>query len=111
MQRIHGARMMMLIATTVGVLLFLPLLHAQQGGKNEHPFRGTVEKVDATAKTLTVKGERVQGWMGAMTMRYSVDPEDVLNVVKAGDQIAATVHDGDVKTLYDVQIVPVPDKK
>jgi Cu/Ag efflux protein CusF len=72
----------------------------------EHVFRGKVERVDTTAKTLTVAGENVEGWMGAMTMTYSADKPDVVDKVKAGDQITARVVDGDFSTLHDVQVVP-----
>ena len=73
--------------------------------KKEHPFRGKVLKVDQQAKTLTVDGEKVEGWMSAMTMTYSADRPDVYETIKAGDQITAKVHDGDFATLYDVQVV------
>jgi Cu/Ag efflux protein CusF len=89
----------------------LSVVHAQQTGKKEHTFRGKVEKVDAKAKVLTVNGENVEGWMGAMTMTYAVDKADVIDRVKAGDQITAKVYDGDFKTLHDVQVVPSKDKK
>jgi hypothetical protein len=39
-----------------------------------------------------------------------VDKPAVLTQVKAGDQITATVYEGDTNTLYDVKVVP-PDKK
>lgn len=92
----------------VGVMLAfcLSTASAQQTGKKEYTFRGKVEKVDARAKKLTVNGEKVDGWMAAMTMNYAVDKEDVLKKVKAGDQITAKVYDGDFMTLHDVQLVP-----
>ncbi len=85
---------------------------AQQSGKKEYTFKGKIEKVDPQAKMLTVNGEKVEGWMGAMTMNYKVDKEDVLKNLKAGDQITAKVYDGDFKTLYKVEVVPAaPAKK
>jgi Cu/Ag efflux protein CusF len=69
-----------------------------------HVFRGTVEQVDVTAKTLTVNGEAVEGWMPAMTMVYLVDTPGVFTKVTAGDRITANVYDGDFKTLHDVDV-------
>ena len=86
--------------------LMVSIGSAQQGGKKEYTFRGKVEKVDSQAKTLTVNGEKVEGWMGAMTMNYKVDKEAALKNVKPGDQITAKVYDGDFKTLYSIQVVP-----
>lgn len=71
----------------------------------EHVFRGKVSSVDPATKTMTVDGENVEGWMSAMTMTYSPDKPDVIDKVKAGDQITAKVFDGDFRTLHDVQIV------
>jgi Cu/Ag efflux protein CusF len=93
---------------TLGVLvcaLVSPLaLHAQQSGRREHAFRGKVESVDVKAKTLTVDGDNVEGWMTAMTMTYRVDQVDVLTQVKPGDHITATVYDRDFTTLHGVRV-------
>ena len=77
--------------------------------KKAHPFRGKVEKIDVAAKSLTVNGEDVEGWMGAMTMIYLVDKPEVLGRVAVGDRITATVYDGDFSTLHDVA-VSAPEK-
>jgi Cu/Ag efflux protein CusF len=68
-------------------------------------FHGKVEAVNIGANTVTVNGEKVEGWMNAMTMGYKVDDPAVLKNVKAGDQITATVYEGDM-TLHKVQVVP-----
>ncbi len=76
-----------------------------KAAKKEFTFRGKVEKVDSAAKTFTVNGEKVEGWMDKMTMVYVPDKEDVLKRVKAGDQITAKVYEGDFRTLHEVQVV------
>jgi len=90
--------------------LFLGTVYAQDKAKDSkaksYTFHGKVEAV--TAKGLTVNGEEVKGWMGAMTMNYPVDKPEVLKNVKVGDQITATVYQGDM-TLHNVEAVS-PDK-
>jgi len=105
----QGAR----FVTVIGVMLVfcLSTAFAQQPAKKEHEFRGKIEKVDAKTKTLTVNGEKVEGWMGAMTMTYGVDKPEILTKVKAGDQITAKVYDGDFSTLHDVQLLPAAANK
>jgi Cu/Ag efflux protein CusF len=85
-----------------------PFAPAQQTAKKSYVFKGKVETVGA--RTLTVANERIEGWMEAMTMAYPVDKPEVLKNIKAGDQITATVYDGD-STLHDVHVVPAAAKK
>ena len=73
--------------------------------KKAYTFRGKVQAVNAGANSVTVNGEKVEGWMDAMTMGYKVDDPAVLKNVKAGDQITATVYEGDM-TLHKLQVVP-----
>jgi Cu/Ag efflux protein CusF len=95
----------LIVLTALIVCLLLSTTYAQQSGKKDHTFRGKVEKVDTQAKKLTVNGEKVDGWMAAMTMAYSVDNADALKSIKVGDQITAKVYDGDL-VLHDVKVVP-----
>ena len=74
-----------------------------KGKAKSYTFHGKVTGV--TEKGLTVNGEKVEGWMEAMTMTYPVDKPDVLKMVKVGDQIMATVFDGDM-TLHNVMTMP-----
>lgn len=85
------------------------LLHAQ-GAKKSFTFHGKVQTIDAASKTMTIDGDKVEGWMDAMSMKYSVDNADVFKTVKVGDTIEATVYDGDYK-LYKVHVVNPAAKK
>jgi len=69
--------------------------------KKSYTFHGKVEAVNADG--LTVNGEKVEGWMDAMTMKYKVDDPKVLKKIKAGDEITATVYEGDL-SLHKVQV-------
>ena len=91
--------------------LFAANAYTQDASKGKGmTFHGKVEAV--TDKGLTVNGEKVEGWMDAMTMNYPVDKPEVLKKVKVGDTIMATVYKGDL-TLHDVQVMPADrsDKK
>ena len=73
--------------------------------KKAFTFHGKVEAVNVSTNSVTVNGEKVEGWMDAMTMGYKVDDPAVLKNVKVGDQITATVYEGDM-TLHKLQVVP-----
>ena len=102
-------RFMILIAAIL--CLAVSVGYAQQRGKKEYTFKGKIEKVNADAKSLTVNGEKVDGWMSAMTMTYKVDKPEILKTLKVGDTITAKVYEGDFMTLYDVKVEAPPTKK
>lgn len=93
------------------LLLAMVCFGQASSGKKQYTFHGKVEAVDKGAKSLRVNGEKVEGWMGAMTMDYKVDNPSVLDKLKPGDRIMATVYDGDY-TLHQVKpMAPDADSK
>ena len=96
-------------ASAAAVLPLAALLSAQ-GNKKTFTFRGKIESMDAASKSMSIDGEKVEGWMDAMTMKYQVDNADVFKTAKVGDTIEATVYDGDYK-LYKAHVVKPAQKK
>lgn len=90
-------------ATVLGLALSMAAASWGQApaGKKSYTFHGKVEAVSADG--LTVNGDKVEGWMDAMTMKYKVDDPKILKTVKKGDEISATVYDGD-GALHKVQV-------
>ena len=80
---------------------------AQQAKGKSHTLAGKVEAIQADS--LTVNHGKVEGYMDAMTMPYKVDKPEIIKTIKVGDQITATVYDGDY-TLHDVKVVPPQSK-
>ena len=107
-RRTFASSLAFTFASTAMLPSFAELLSAQ-GNKKNYTFHGKIESLDAASKSMTVNGETVEGWMGAMTMKYEVDNADIFKTAKAGDRIEATVYDGDYK-LYKVHVVK-PDQK
>ena len=97
-----------LMALAVGAwICFMPLhAQAQPAGAKSYAFRGRVVSVNAAAGTLSVANENIEGWMAPMTMAYKAADPNVLKSLKAGDQVEATVYDGDFTTLYNLKAKP-----
>jgi ribosomal protein S1 len=99
-----STRRHILAATLALTGLLAANTNAQDKAKgNGMAFHGKVEAV--TDKGLTVNGEKVEGWMDAMTMSYPADKPEILKKVKVGDTIMATVYKGET-TLHDVMVMP-----
>lgn len=93
----------------VGLIGTLTCWAQPAANKKAYTFHGKVEAVHKDSQSLTVNGEKVEGWMGAMTMDYKVDNPSILDKVKPGDRITATVYDGDY-SLHKVQVANPPRK-
>jgi protein SCO1/2 len=92
---------------TLTVLIAAACLAQAPAGKKSFKFHGKVEAVAADG--LTVNGDKVEGWMEAMTMKYKVDDPKVLKNVKPGDEITATVYEGDL-ALHKVEVAAAGKK-
>ncbi len=71
--------------------------------KKSYTFHGKIVSVNKDTQALTIDGEEVKGWMGAMTMNYKVDNPSIIDKLKPGDHITATVYDGDY-VLHNVKL-------
>lgn len=95
-------RLLLLTVVSMLACLMAAVVWAQASAdKKPMTFKGKVEAVSADG--ITVNGEKVEGWMDAMTMKYKVDDPKVLKTVKPGDQITATVYKDDY-SLHKVQV-------
>lgn len=98
-----------LMTIFAAALLMAAFCLGQDTSKKALMFHGKVEGVNAADGSLKVDGDKVDGWMDAMTMDYKVDNPAILKTVKPGDKIMATVYEGDM-TLHKVQVVKAGSK-
>jgi Cu/Ag efflux protein CusF len=95
-RRVLAALVMSLVAFSIS---------AQTNAKKKSfTLHGTIQEVKEPQKKVTVKHDKIEGYMGAMTMDYGVADAAALKKLKAGDEIAATIYEDDY-TLYDIRVV------
>jgi Cu/Ag efflux protein CusF len=64
----------------------------QQKPAKIYTVRGVIVKLDPAGKSAGIDAEKIDDWMEAMTMDYPVHDPKVLEGLKPGDHITATVH-------------------
>jgi protein SCO1 len=70
-----------------------------------YDLKGQVVAVDSSSRSATIAHEEIQGYMGAMTMPFTLKDQWVFGVMKAGDHVQATlVVEGNRTRLEDVVI-------
>ena len=57
----------------------------------EYLLKGEIKKLDPAGQLATVEGEKIEGWMDAMTMDYPVKDKREFQKLKVGDRINAKV--------------------
>ena len=55
-----------------------------------YSMQGTIQALDANAKTATIAAGQIGDWMGPMTMEYAVKPDAEFQKLHVGDRIQAT---------------------
>jgi protein SCO1 len=84
---------LLLLATILGVSGVScnkkPTESASQTPAKQYHLKGKVVSIDQRAKMLNVDSEAIPGFMDAMTMPYTVKPENELDKLHPGDVITA----------------------
>lgn len=80
-----------------------------------YPVSGEVMAKNVSSKQITLKHGDVPGFMGAMTMDYSLPDAAVLDKLQTGDRIAAEIAvdptDESKYWLEDVAVTAEPERK
>jgi protein SCO1 len=59
--------------------------------EKHYKLTGDVVSVDPKGRQANIKGDKIEGWMEAMTMEYPIKDPSELAKLKPGDRIQATV--------------------
>ena len=81
---------------------------AKQAPEKRYTLTGDVLGVDPKTGMATIKGDKIEGWMEAMTMEYPVKETAELAKLSAGDRITATVFVGEAS--YHIGEIKVTGK-
>jgi|307.fasta_scaffold1224600_1 Cu/Ag efflux protein CusF len=102
--------MRFLAATALLCMLAATSAFAQANAKKKsYTLHGKIEAVKGSEKKVTVKHDKIEGYMGAMTMDYKVADDAMLKKLKPGDEITATLYQDDY-TLYDIRLTQIDDR-
>jgi len=75
-------------------LMFLLLPGCQRNPAQpvkEYQMRGEIVSLDPSGQTATVKHDKIEGWMDAMTMEYPIKDKQEFAKVKVGEKIQAKI--------------------
>ena len=57
-----------------------------------YELHGVVVRLDPNTNLASIKGEKIAGWMDAMTMEYPVENKQEYLALRKDEKITATVH-------------------
>ncbi len=91
-----------LLALATGLLT----LNACSGGVKRYALEGEVVGLDPATKNAKIKHGKIEGFMDAMTMEYTVKPDADFDKLHTGDHIRATVVVQDpIYWVTDVKVI------
>ena len=91
------------------LLIGLSLLAACSRKPEEKRYKltGDVLSLDQQGHTASIKGDKIEGWMEAMTMEYPLRDVTEFQKLSVGDRITATVFVGESSySIGDIKIMP-----
>jgi Cu/Ag efflux protein CusF len=68
-----------------------PAAPASNAPIERYKLDGIIVSLDPPSHIAKIKGEKIEGWMDAMTMEYPVKDHAEFEALHVGDHIAATV--------------------
>jgi Cu/Ag efflux protein CusF len=90
------------------LLLGLMLLAAcaKQAPEKRYTLTGDVVGVDPKTRMAMIKGDKIEGWMEAMTMEYPVKDKAEFDRLAVGQRITATIFVGEsAYHLGQIQVI------
>jgi cytochrome c-type biogenesis protein CcmH/NrfF len=83
------------VALRVACFLSLSSCTASQpvsASEKRYQLHGQIVRLDPSGHLAVIKGDKIEGWMEAMTMEYPVKDNNEYQKLHPGDQITATVY-------------------
>ena len=73
------------------VLALAACHHEAPPDVKHYTLHGQIVRLDEKDKLATIKHDKIEGWMGAMTMDYPIKNDKDFSGLREGDKIDATV--------------------
>ena len=77
--------------TFLAAAVFLSACAKPAPQEKKYKLTGEVLRLDANTQMAAIKGDKIEGWMEAMTMEYPVKDKAEFARLHPGDRIQATV--------------------
>jgi len=94
-----------LLFTLITILLTGACGPRRPTNEKRYPLKGKVIAVNKAERTATIKHEDIPGYMPGMTMPFKIKSEGDLQMLKAGDDVSATLVVTDIDSWIEVEAI------